>query len=53
MKVATSGNKMVAKSRYLRILGNQKTAEVVELVDTLCSGRSALTGVGVQIPPSA
>jgi hypothetical protein len=26
---------------------------VVELVDTLCSGRSVLTGVGVQIPPSA
>ena len=26
---------------------------MVELVDTLCSGRSVLTGVGVQIPPSA
>jgi hypothetical protein len=30
-----------------------ENAEVVELVDTLCSGRSVLTGVGVQIPPSA
>ena len=28
-------------------------AEVVELVDTLCSGRSAREGVWVQIPPSA
>ena len=28
-------------------------AEVVKLVDTLCSGRSVLTGVGVRLPPSA
>ena len=28
-------------------------AEVVELADTLCSGRSARKGVWVQIPPSA
>ena len=35
------------------ILPVRKIAEVVELVDTLCSGRSVLTGVGVQIPPSA
>ena len=26
---------------------------MVELVDTLCSGRSVLAGVRVQIPPSA
>jgi hypothetical protein len=28
-------------------------AEVVELADTLCSGRSACKGMWVQIPPSA
>ncbi len=35
------------------IRDTRPAAEVVELADTLCSGRSAFTGVGVQIPPSA
>ena len=30
-----------------------ENAEVVELVDTLCSGRSVRKDVGVQVPPSA
>jgi hypothetical protein len=31
----------------------RKDAEVVELADALCSGRSVREGVRVQIPPSA
>lgn len=47
------GKKNIARRGKLYILPVRKIAEVVELVDTLCSGRSVLTGVGVQIPPSA
>ena len=38
---------------WQKMSGEWDIAGVVELADTLCSGRSGCTSVGVQIPPPA
>ena len=47
----------ISRNYLVKVLGmiyiKLRVAEVVELGDTLRSGRSARKGMGVQIPPSA
>ena len=47
--------KAIDKSLFLSIMCSLQCAfaPVVELVDTLVSGTSAFTGMGVQVPPRA